>query len=143
VFDSTGLEVLDPEECRSLLTLTRVGRIVFTHRALPAVQPVNFVLEREAIVIRTSNGSKLAAAARNAVVAFQIDEIDPDGHGGWSVTVIGHAEEVRDSDERSRLALLPLHPWAPGDKDHFIRIPLELVEGRRIPQSAARASATP
>jgi nitroimidazol reductase NimA-like FMN-containing flavoprotein (pyridoxamine 5'-phosphate oxidase superfamily) len=141
VFDSSGLEVLSREDCLRLLAATPVGRIVFTRHALPAVEPVNFILDGETIVIRTGVGSKLVVAARNAVVAFEIDEIDIDNHSGWSVTVVGHAEEVHDTRERQRLARLPLRPWAPGERDHFIRIQVELINGRRFPTPVTPASA--
>ena len=66
-----------------------VGRIAYTRQALPAVEPVNFALDRGDIVVKTDEGSKLAAATRNAVVAFEADCVEPDEHAGWSVTVVG------------------------------------------------------
>jgi nitroimidazol reductase NimA-like FMN-containing flavoprotein (pyridoxamine 5'-phosphate oxidase superfamily) len=41
------------------------------------VLPVNFCLDAERIVLRTGEGTKLDAASRNAVVSFEVDEIDP------------------------------------------------------------------
>jgi hypothetical protein len=38
------------------------------------VRPVNFCLDGDDIVIRTAAGSKLAAATRRAVVAFEVDD---------------------------------------------------------------------
>ncbi|MET7332297.1 pyridoxamine 5'-phosphate oxidase family protein [Nonomuraea sp. NPDC005650] len=131
--DSSGLQVLSREECLGLLSTTPIGRIVFTDHALPAVQPVNFHLDGHSIVIRTSTGSKLAAATRRAVVAFEADEFDPGLRTGWSVTAVGHARAVTDPDEMDRLAALPLPTWAPGSRDHYIVIDAEQVSGRRIP----------
>ncbi|MFI6802128.1 pyridoxamine 5'-phosphate oxidase family protein [Streptosporangium canum] len=51
--DSPELQVLTREECLDLLSAAPIGRIVFTDHALPAVQPVNFHLNDQAIVIRT------------------------------------------------------------------------------------------
>ncbi|HEY9522723.1 MAG TPA: pyridoxamine 5'-phosphate oxidase family protein [Thermopolyspora sp.] len=130
--DSTGLQVLSRAECVELLGSVPIGRIVFTDRALPAVQPVNFVLDGDTVVIRTSVGSKLAAVIRNSVVAFEADEFDTVGRTGWSVTTVGHARAVTDPDEIARLADLPLAPWAPGSRDHFIVLPLEQISGRRV-----------
>ncbi|MFI9591801.1 pyridoxamine 5'-phosphate oxidase family protein [Nonomuraea sp. NPDC052265] len=130
--DSSGLQVLSREECLRLLSSTPIGRIVFTDRALPAVQPVNFCLDGESVVIRTSIGSKLAAATRHAVVAFEADEFDPAMRTGWSVTAVGHARAVTDPAETARLAALPLFPWAPGSRDHYIVVDAEQVSGRRI-----------
>lgn len=138
MLDSAGLEILDREECLALLTTVPVGRIVFTHRALPAVEPVNFVLDGEAIIIRTAAGSKLSSAAHDAVVAFEIDEIDAEEHSGWSVTAVGHASVVRDEEERRRLEALPLRPWAPGQRNHFLKIPADVVTGRRLLAAGAR-----
>ncbi len=96
--------MLSREECLRLLAVTPIGRLVFTHRALPAVQPVNFVLDGETVVIRTAIGSRLAAATRDAVVAFEIDDIDARTGSGWSVTVLGRARGVSDPEEVARLA---------------------------------------
>ena len=130
--DASGLQVLSRQECLDLLDTARIGRIVFTDRALPAVQPVNFCLYGEHIVIRTSVGSKLAAATRRSVVAFEADEFDPDSCTGWSVTAVGHARAVHEPEEMARLTRLPLAPWAPGSRDHYIVVATEQVSGRRI-----------
>jgi uncharacterized protein len=136
--DDAGLEVLPAAECERLLSSVPVGRIVFTERALPAILPVNFLFDGDAILIRVSDGSTLAAAARDAVVAFEVDDFDAEYHQGWSVVVVGHAQEVTDPDAYRRLAELPLRPWAPGTRDHIIRIPLDILRGRRIPAPADR-----
>lgn len=130
--DSAGLQVLSRWECIALLASAPIGRIVFTDRALPAVQPVNFLLDGEAIVIRTGVGSKLAAAASNAIVAFEADDVDAQMRTGWSVTAVGHARAVDDPEEIVRLSRLPLAPWAPGSRDHFIVVDPEQLSGRRI-----------
>ena len=135
--DGTGLEVIDREECLRLLSTVPIGRIVYTDRALPAIQPVNFTLDGDAIVIRTGVGSKLAAAVRNAVVAFEIDQFEPVTHAGWSVIVTGRAAEVRDPAELDRLEAVSPQPWAPGSRDHVVRIDADLVTGRRIPAASA------
>ncbi|MGW4472690.1 pyridoxamine 5'-phosphate oxidase family protein [Nonomuraea sp. NPDC004354] len=130
--DGSGLQVLSRRECLNLLASVPIGRIVFTDRALPAVQPVNFLLDGEHVVIRTATGSKLAAATRQAVVAFEADEFDVSERTGWSVTAVGHARAVSDPEERERLAALPLEPWALGERDHFIVVRVEHISGRRI-----------
>jgi uncharacterized protein len=106
--------------------------------ALPVVLPVNFALDGEEIVIRTGAGTKLDAALRNAVVAFEVDEIDPVYHSGWSVMVTGMARELRAPGEIERARALPLRPWAPGVRDAFIAIPAQLVSGRRISAPVAQ-----
>jgi uncharacterized protein len=127
-----GARTLDRQECLSLLPTVPIGRLVFTVRALPAVIPVNFALDGNEIVVRTARGSSLAAAVRGAVVAFEVDEYDAQTCTGWSVTVTGRAREEDDPVQLERLARLPLVPWAGGQREHFILVPVELVTGRRV-----------
>ena len=68
---------------------------------------------------------------------FETDRLDEATHSGWSVTVVGRAEEVTDTGEVAKLHKLDLHPWAPGEREHFIRIRPEIVTGRRILPAAA------
>ena len=126
------LEELSRPECLRLLGTVPIGRISYTRQALPAVEPVNFALHDGAIVIRTNAGGKLAAATRRAVVAFQADDLDPVLRSGWSVTVVGACEEVTDAGDIARLDKLGLEAWAPGPRDHFIRIVPGIVTGRRL-----------
>ncbi|HSV66411.1 MAG TPA: pyridoxamine 5'-phosphate oxidase family protein [Mycobacteriales bacterium] len=132
MYDSNGLEILTAEDCLKLLSSVTIGRVVCTDNALPAVLPVRFRLLGEAVVICASESSTLAAAVRNAVVAFQADWFAPDDESGWSVTVVGYAREVTDPADRARLAELPVRSWMPGDRDCYLRIPAERVTGRRL-----------
>lgn len=127
-----ALERLSRAECMRLMGSVSVGRVVYTREALPAVELVNFALDRGDIVIRTDAGGKLAAATRGAVVAFEADSVDLTGRKGWSVTLVGQSREVTDSAEISRLEHIPLVTWAPGRRDHFIRISPAIVNGCRI-----------
>ncbi len=130
--EPTELQVLDRDECFHLLATMPIGRIVFTDRAMPAVLPVNFIVDNDEIVIRTGTGSKLSAAVRNAIVAFEVDEFDLAAHTGWSVTVTGRAREVTDAADVQRLSESALRTWAPGQRDHFVRITAGYVSGRRV-----------
>jgi nitroimidazol reductase NimA-like FMN-containing flavoprotein (pyridoxamine 5'-phosphate oxidase superfamily) len=138
MFESAGLEVLEPSESLRLLGEVPIGRIVFTDQAMPAVQPVNFVVDGDAVLIRTAPGSRLDAAARNAIVAFEVDDIDQDNERGWSVTVIGHAELVTDEAEVARASTLHLRCWSPDEYTHLVRIRMEIIQGRRIVTIPAR-----
>ena len=126
------LEEQSRAECLRLLATVPIGRISYTRQALPAVDLVNFTLHDGAIVIRTDAGGKLAAATRRAVVAFQADDLDPALRSGWSVTVVGRCEEVTDPGDIARLDKLGLESWAPGTRDHFIRIAPGIMTGRRL-----------
>jgi nitroimidazol reductase NimA-like FMN-containing flavoprotein (pyridoxamine 5'-phosphate oxidase superfamily) len=126
------LEILDRKRSLELLQTVQVGRLVFTEHALPAVQPVNFRLWEDDVVIRVAGGWKLTAAARNVVVAFEADELDPDLRTGWSVTVVGHAQLITDVDDLVQISGTFLRPWVDGRRDYFVRIRTEKVTGRRL-----------
>ena len=132
-----GLIELDQAECLRLLTRSMIGRVVFTDSALPAAQPVTYLLDEEEVVFRTGGGSKLAAATRNAVVAFQVDEIDPSTRTGWTVLGVGEAYEVIVPERLADLAGRMPTPWAPDRTAHTIAIPLQRLTGRRLVAPAA------
>ena len=89
--EDDSLEVLGRSECLELLAAASVGRVVFTDRGLPVVLPVTFMLEEDAVVFRTDVGSRLATKTNGAVVAFEVDDVEPALRVGWSVSVHGQA----------------------------------------------------
>ncbi|MQA78821.1 MAG: pyridoxamine 5'-phosphate oxidase family protein [Streptosporangiales bacterium] len=129
--DSPGLLCLEPAECLRLLDTVRIGRIVYTDRALPAVLPVTFVVRGGDLMIRTGPERRLAAAT-DTVVAFEADEFDDAGRRGWSVTAVGRAIAVTDPAERAEISALPLPAWAPAAQSTYLRIEIELLNGHRI-----------
>jgi uncharacterized protein len=131
MYAERSLTALSRRECVALLEDAQVGRVVFTERALPAVVPVTFTIHDDAVVMCTAADTRLAAAATRGVLAFQVDDIDPDTRSGWSVVVVGVADLVDDPVEQARIRLV-LEPWAPGRNEVFIRLPLKVVTGRRI-----------
>lgn len=137
-----GMDELTADECRTLLSVTSVGRLGITSGALPVVLPVNFALTDHGIVFRTAAGSKLDAAVTNQVVCFEIDGSDPIGHQGWSVVVTGTAR-VLHGPARDRAASLPLPHWVDDEADHFVAIPLEQVSGRRLRHAAGGSAGGP
>jgi uncharacterized protein len=123
---------LSKSECFELLAQERLGRVAVVDDRGPVVFPVNFVLDRHMVVFRTDVGTKLDAACRGSRVAFEIDGTDAAAHTGWSVVVRGEAVEVTDAAELARLRKLPLEPWAPGAKTHYVRILPAVLTGRQI-----------
>ena len=128
------LTELDRGEALRLLGSVSLGRIVFTHRAMPAVRPVNHILDSTGIVIRSHSGAAIiseADTARGAVVAYEADNINPNFLLGWSVVVTGIARLVRDPGElaRYREALIP---WVDREMDQVIRIQPEVITGFRL-----------
>lgn len=134
--DRNGLVMLDRDECLRLLASATLGRIGLTTGALPAVLPVNFWFDGEHILIRTGPGTKLAAATHDAVVAFEVDDMDPFWHTGWSVMVTGVAHHIADPEELERIEAMPIARWAPRGGGHVVSITPELISGRRIETGA-------
>jgi nitroimidazol reductase NimA-like FMN-containing flavoprotein (pyridoxamine 5'-phosphate oxidase superfamily) len=132
--DRNGLEVLGPEECLRLLRTAAIGRVGLSSAALPSVLPVNFRLVGDRILFRTGWGSKLDAATRNAVVAFEVDDFDVVDHTGWSVLVVGVARDLLEDevDEIDPAERARIERWASGPDDRMVAISCELVSGRRI-----------
>jgi hypothetical protein len=130
--DRNGLEVLDRSECLTLLRTATLGRIAVTFGALPVILPVNFRLVDDQVVFRTGIGTKLDAATCETIVAFEVDELDPLSHAGWSVVVTGYATEVTDPTARVAMASANIPRWAPSDGERFISVSTEMITGRRI-----------
>ena len=127
------IETLSDEECGSFLGRASVGRVGVTIDALPVVLPVNFALVEDAVVFRTTPGTKLSMALHGAVVAFEVDDYDPNGDRGWSVLIQGTAAEVTDADRVAAIRALPLRFISTrGEGDHFVEVALGTVTGRRI-----------
>jgi len=139
--DGSALEQLPRDECLRLMASVSVGRIIYTRRALPAVELVNFALDHGDIIIRTDGGGKLAAATQHSVVAFETDRLEEDQQAGWSVTAIGQSREVTDPAEIGRLQKIGLTSWASGVHEHFIRISPEILNGRRLRASSPQTPA--
>jgi hypothetical protein len=113
-----------------LLGSVNLGRLVFTHQALPAVRPVNHLVECESIIVRATAGAAITSATSRsgAVVAYEADSIDPDTHVGWSVIVVGTARLLTDEVAATRYRTL-LHPWISGAVDDVITISTDLITG--------------
>src|SRR4051812_10343608 len=127
------MERFGEAEALDLVETVPVGRIVYSRFALPAVHVVNFKLDGRDVVFRTRKGSMFAAGVADTVVAFEVDRVDEDARTGWSVTFLGRAKLVTDPAEQERLTGLGVDPWAPGGRNHFIKVTTESIVGRRIP----------
>jgi len=135
------LESIDEQECRALLAAHGIGRLAIG--GIAHIVPVNYAMDGDDVVLRSTSGIKSDAIARGAVVAFEVDEIDLVYHTGWSVMVTGVASLVRDPATRARLATLPLRSWVDSSSD-WIRIVPVTISGRRLTLNRGRAvRATP
>jgi hypothetical protein len=140
--DARRLTELTRYEAMRLLATVSLGRIVFTERALPAVRPVNHLVDESGVIIRSSAGSAIVTVAgrsEGAVVAYEADEIDPRSRLGWSVVVTGVARLVSDQIEVARYEQM-LRPWVEGDMDRMIRITPEFVTGFRLDEHVPASS---
>jgi hypothetical protein len=129
MIDRNGLEVLGRAECLCLLERASIGRIGITSGALPVILPINYRVDGNRILFRTSPGTKLDAATRDAVVAFEVDDVDPIYHSGWSVVVTGIASEVEPRPGREPWSV---PRWAAGPGERLVAITIDQISGRRL-----------
>jgi len=126
---------IDREGCVRMLAAAAggVGRIALSgHPAM--IRPVNYAFddETQSVVFRSALGSRLREGLGSGTAAFEIDGTDPVERAGWSVIIVGEAEEVTDPAEIDRLEGFELEPWAPGLRTYWVRIRATSASGRRI-----------
>lgn len=129
--DLRRLTELTRAQAMHLLASVPLGRIVFTHRALPAIRPVNHIVDGDDIIVRTHPGAAIVSAADQAtgvVVAYEGDDISAVTRTGWTVIVTGTARLAHDPADTARYAPL-LRPWVAGDMSQLIRIRADIVTG--------------
>jgi hypothetical protein len=137
-----SVEELGREEAMDLLGSVSYGRLVFTLAALPAIRPVNHVVDDGEIVIQTRRLAGISTALASAtdhgldqepdaVVAYEADVLDPATRLGWSVVVTGVAAPVTDPARIERIADR-LHPWVDSVMDTVIAIVPSIVTGVRL-----------
>jgi nitroimidazol reductase NimA-like FMN-containing flavoprotein (pyridoxamine 5'-phosphate oxidase superfamily) len=137
------LQEIDREECLTLLQSQSMGRLaVADHGAYPPhIVPVNFIVEGDHVIFRSNFGLKfqLSVLAEHSV-SFEADLVDAEGHMAWSVVVQGRAELLGQEEIDALPYGVWLHPWAPGERNEWVRIVPYTVTGRRVrpaPYSAA------
>ncbi len=122
------VSTLSEDSSWGLLAALEVGRLATVDGDQPEIFPINFVIDGLSVVFRTATGSKLANLTENAHVAFEADTWDLDG--GRSVVIKGTASVITDEDELRRAQALPLNPWVPTVKTHFVRVTPSDIQGR-------------
>ena len=127
------LQQVSRSKALELLASVPIGRLVFTHQALPAIRPVNHLVEGESIIVRATSGAAITAAAQRdgTVVAYEADRIDQDSQLGWSVVVVGTARLMTDEIAAGRYRAR-LRPWVAGQAEDVITISAELVTGYQM-----------
>lgn len=134
MIERTGLEIIDEAECWELLATRSVGRLAVSVVNRPDIFPVNYRVTDRSVLLRTAAGMKLAAATLGVAVAFEVDELDEATHHGWSIVIHGTAHEVRGVEDRLEAEDAGVEPWADSQKDRFVRIDVDEITGRRIPE---------
>jgi uncharacterized protein len=132
--ESGGLDDIEETECWRLLATQPVGRVAVIVGHYPLIFPVNHAVEGRYLVFRTAPGTKLWATTRSNVT-FEVDAFDMVRKTGWSVLVRGVAREV-SVERQPAIAKIAERAapqaWAPGDREHIVRIVADSISGRRI-----------
>lgn len=134
MIERTGLEVIDVDECWALLGSRTVGRLGVSINHRPDIFPVNYRAVDGSLLVRTAPGIKLAAATLGRAIAFEVDDVDEETHHGWSIMIHGTAAEVEGVEALLEAEAQAVETWATSRKDRFVRITVEEITGRRIPE---------
>lgn len=123
------VQELDEVQAWEFLTAHRIGRLAIVIGGEPDIFPVNYVVDGQSLVFRTAEGSKLLAASLGGRMAFQVDEWTHEG----AVSVLAHGTpHVMEGEERESATSLELDPWVPTHKEHWVRLEVDEVTGRRF-----------
>jgi uncharacterized protein len=127
------LREMTADECVGLLAAGVVGRAAICIPTGPYIVPVNYTVHGDAILFRTAPYSVLGTYGWSGDIAFEVDDVDPQTHTGWSVVAVGPGEMVDDVKEieQIRWAYDP-KPWAEGSRQLYVRLHWRQITGRRI-----------
>jgi uncharacterized protein len=132
---------LSRAECVSALRTQTLGRIAVSERALPMILPVTYTLDGSNVVFRTRPGGLLDRSCQNSVVAFEVDDRDPDTGAGWSVLMVGVASALFAGDCLPAVDFGLMSKGA-GEGELFVKIVPGTVTGRAIERSAVPVLST-
>ena len=121
------------EDCEELLGRSPIGRLGVIVDGRPEIFPMNHVFDphTRSVAFPTTAGTKLDAALNWPWAAYEVDGIDDEGRG-WSVLVVGRAEEITDPVDIERLESHRHVLWQSGESARWLRIVPNRVSGRRI-----------
>ncbi|WP_019631049.1 pyridoxamine 5'-phosphate oxidase family protein [Actinomadura atramentaria] len=128
-------EELDREECLRLIAPGGVGRVAFDDGEGPTVLPVNYILDGDTVVFRTTLGGRINTGVTTVLrgaevrVAFEVDRFDERLEEGWSVLLRGPAHHLSE-DEIERAP--KVRPWPRGPRESFISLTPVEISGRRL-----------
>ena len=125
-----AFEILTIDQCWNRLQGQQFGRLAVSVAGRPDIFPVNFVNYDRSVVFRTAEGTKLAAMAINAAVAFEVDGYDADTNTAWSVVMHGQARLIQHGTDAETLEGLPLFPWNTAPKHRLVQLRPHEISGR-------------
>lgn len=117
-------------DCWALLEDADIARVAWQGPEELALVPVNYAVDGGSLWFRTDPGTALARQCDGAPLVVEVDRIEPDGQGAWSVVVRGTAELVEADDVPDTLVEMRVWPVNPHSK--FVRLQPDAVTGRRI-----------
>jgi nitroimidazol reductase NimA-like FMN-containing flavoprotein (pyridoxamine 5'-phosphate oxidase superfamily) len=133
--ERTPTRELSDAECWSRLADAPYGRVAATAAGEIDIFPVNHKVDGRTIVFRTSAGTKLLELTIRNHVAFEVDGYTD--NDAFSVVVKGTAEEFDRQSEVADAERLGVTPWAPEEKDRWVRITATDVRGRAFERPRA------
>src|ERR1700674_5480420 len=136
------IEILGDRDYGRLLRSHDLGRIAVVYREVrPLIFHIIFFCDEGVIAFRTAPGAKLDLAP-GAHVGFEIDGWDADQGVGWSVLVKGIAHDITHprGAPTGRMRFWPVHPVAPGSREHWVGIWANEISGRRFRSDAQRST---
>lgn len=129
--ESAPVREMPSAECWERIAQAPYGRIV-THAAGEMdIFPVNHGVDRFSIVLRTAPGTKLLELTIHRQVLFEVDGID--GGEAFSIVVKGGADRIERPSELAAVERLGIVPWAPGERNRWVRITPRDIQGRAFP----------
>ncbi|HST81109.1 MAG TPA: pyridoxamine 5'-phosphate oxidase family protein [Kineosporiaceae bacterium] len=124
---------LDDAECWELLRQVRFGRLVIAAVGDIDVFPINFAVDGQSIVFRTSEGTKLLESVISDLVAVEADERNVLAGEAWSVVAKGTPHRLERFDSIYAAQRLNIRPWIEDyPKEHFVRVQVRSISGRRF-----------
>ncbi|HEY4462867.1 MAG TPA: pyridoxamine 5'-phosphate oxidase family protein [Streptosporangiaceae bacterium] len=136
------LQSLSEAECWELISAGGIGRIGYSGRYGPMIQPVNYKVFEKTVVFRTAEHSTMGEDLRTGIahaeyrVAFEIDAYYLDEHAGWSVLIQGDAHYVDSEEELAAVSQVGVEAWVAGERNLFLRIIPAHIGGRRVGRPA-------
>ena len=127
--DEDVIKILTHDQCWEILRAEEFGRLAFRLVDEVHITPINYAVDRDTLLFRTAEGSKLLGMAMGSPVAFEVDQYDDE----WARSVVVRGRpRLLDDHEEHRAENVPLRPWVPTLKYNVVEIIPEVVSGREF-----------